>query len=249
MMSLTNEEDPFLQVQQDVLSQLQSTRPLFASYLRIRSLSTTTISPELSSVRADLESALASLSEDLADLTESVKAVESDPVQYGVSMSELKRRQRLVKEVGGEIEDMREELSKKVDSSAAARAARQAANNELPDPNAFAIGDGDEGDNYTEFEHRQQTLMMRDQDETLDGVAMTVGNLRRQADDMGRELEEQREMLEVVDNAADRVGSRLATGVAKLNHIVRQNEDRWSGCCIGVLIMVLIILLVLLLIL
>ncbi|KAG7124535.1 hypothetical protein HYQ44_001720 [Verticillium longisporum] len=66
---------------------------------------------------------------------------------------------------------------------------------------------------------------------------------------MGRELEEQREMLDVVDTVADRVGGRLQTGVAKLQHVVRRNEDRLSSCCIGVLILVLCILLVLLLIL
>ncbi|KAK8035003.1 hypothetical protein PG993_009998 [Apiospora rasikravindrae] len=262
MMSSTNEEDPFLQVQQDVLAQLQQTRPLFASYLRIRSLTTTaSTSPELASARSDLESSLSSLAEDLTDLIESVKAVESNPAQYGLTTAELRRRQRLVQEVGGEVEDMREELSKATAGAASSgrssknvRDATRAANSDLPDPNAFAMEDGDDDENgnpdyNAEFEQQQQQMMMRDQDEQLDGVFVTVGNLRRQADDMGRELEEQREMLEVVDNLADRVGGRLQTGVAKLATIARKNEDRWSSCCIAALIMVLIILLVLLLIL
>ncbi|KAK8101235.1 syntaxin-like protein psy1 [Apiospora kogelbergensis] len=260
MMSSTNEEDPFLQVQQDVLAQLQQTRPLFASYLRIRSLTTTaSTSPELASARSDLESSLSSLAEDLTDLIESVKAVESNPAQYGLTTAELRRRQRLVQEVGGEVEDMREELSKGTAGASSktnknVRDATRAANSDLPDPNAFAMEDGDEDDSggpdyNAEFEQHQQQMMMRDQDEQLDSVFVTVGNIRRQADDMGRELEEQREMLEVVDNLADRVGGRLQTGVAKLATIARKNEDRWSSCCIAALIMVLIILLVLLLIL
>ncbi|KAI1501085.1 t-SNARE [Biscogniauxia marginata] len=275
MMSSTNEEDPFLQVQQDVLAQMQTARPLFASYLRIRSLhaghgssTSTSSSPELASARADLESALGALAEDLADLIEAVRAAESDPSQYGLSSHEVTRRKRLVQEVGGEIEDMREELlaattttstttSGKKGSTAttttAAAKARAAANEDLPDPNAFAVEDGTTGndgdDSYAEFEHRQQLQMMRDQDQQLDGVFVTVGNLRRQADDMGRELEEQREMLETVDSLADRVGGRLQTGVQKLGYVMRKNEDRYSSCCIAVLIMVLIILLVLLLVL
>ncbi|KAG5921594.1 hypothetical protein E4U42_005789, partial [Claviceps africana] len=122
-MSSTNEEDPFLQVQQDVLAQLSSTRPLFASYLRIRSLSTDPSSPELASARSDLQGSLASLAEDLADLVASVQAIESSPSQYGISAAELTRRKRLVQEVGGEIEDMREELA----SSSAPAATRAAA--------------------------------------------------------------------------------------------------------------------------
>lgn len=236
MMSSANDEDPFLQVQQDVLSQMATARPLFASYLRIRSLSTNASSPELASARSDLESALTSLADDIADLVASVQAVESNPAQFGLSSHEVTRRKRLVQEVGGEIDDMHDELAKKVDSA-----------NDLPDPNAFAI-DGENDDTYAEFEQQQQVEMMREQDQHLDGVFQTVGNLRRQANDMGRELEEQREMLEVVDDAADRVGSRLQTGVQKLQYVMRRNEDRLSSCCIAVLIFVLILLLVLLLI-
>ncbi|KAI1079330.1 hypothetical protein F5B20DRAFT_544530, partial [Whalleya microplaca] len=138
---------------------------------------------------------------------------------------------------------------------------KAAANDDLPHPNAFAIDDGAGGgggggggagggdDDYAEFEHRQQLQVMQEQDQQLDGVFVTVGNLRRQADDMGRELEEQHEMLATVDTLADRVGGRLQTGVQKLGHIMKKNEDRYSGCCIAVLITVLIILLVLLLVL
>ncbi|KAK0626847.1 t-SNARE [Immersiella caudata] len=236
MMSLNTEEDPFLQVQQDVLSQLQSTRPLFTSYLRIRSLATTASSPELASARSDLESALSSLGEDLTDLVESVKVVESNPSQYGLSAAEVTRRKRLVQEVGGEIEDMREELASKVSGG------------NLPDPSSFAIGEREQDDYAADFEAQQQEVMMREQDQHLDGVFQTVGNLRQQAADMGRELEEQAEMLEVVDNLVDRVGGRLQTGMDKLKYVMRRNEDRLSSCCIGVLIVVLIILLILLLV-
>jgi t-SNARE syntaxin family protein len=243
MMASTTEGDPFLQVQQDVLNQLASTRPLFASYIRIRSLTSAASSPELASARADLEAALSALADDLADLVDSVQAVESNPAAFGLSADEVLRRKRLVQEAGGEVDDMREELSKKLGAVSAS------AGGDLPDPSSFAVADGDGGDGYTEFEQQQQVDMMRDQDQHLDGIFQTVGNIRRQADDMGRELEEQREMLEEVDVVADRVGGRLQTGVQKLQHVMRQNEDRYSSCCIAVLIFVLILLLVLLLIL
>lgn len=232
----------------DVLNQITSTRSIFTSFLRIRSLAASDASPELSSARADLESAVSSLSDDLADLEASVQAVESNPSQFGLSQHEVSRRKRLVQEISGEVDDMREELQR-----GGAGGSRRRGGDDLPDPNTFAVHDGpggdDDDDPYGEFEHQHQQQMMRDQDEQLEGVSATVGNLRRQADDMGRELEEQRQILEVVDDAAERVGSRLQTGVKKLNHIVRRNEDRLSSCCIAVLIFALIVLLVLLLIL
>lgn len=87
--------------------------------------------------------------------------------------------------------------------------------------------------------------IMHEQDEQLDEVFQTVENLRMQADDMGRELEEQGEILEAVDNLADRVGGKLQTGIQKVGWVIRKNEDTMSSCCIGVLILVLIILLIL----
>ncbi|ODA79776.1 hypothetical protein RJ55_05370 [Drechmeria coniospora] len=244
MMSSANEEDPFLQVQQDVLAQLASTRPLFASYQRIRSLSTAPSSPELASARADLESALNTLAEDLTDLAASVQAIEHNPAQFGISADEATRRKRLVLDVRREVDTMRDDLRDNQHHATTATS-------DLPDPSTFAsvADDADpDGGSYAEFEQHQQLEMMREQDQHLDGVFHTVGNLRRQADDMGRELEEQHEMLELVDNAADRVGTRLQNGMQKLQHVMRQNEDRWSSCCIAVLIFVLILLLVLLLI-
>lgn len=253
MMSSSNEQDPFLQVQADVLTQLQHTRPLFTSYLRIRSLSTTTgkPSPELNSARAELESSLSTLAEDLADLVESVKAVQDDPYKYGLEIEEVSRRKRLVDEVGGEVEDMREELQKTISQTTTGSQGRGNTSGAGYDGEDSGLmgRDEDRRDYNAEFEHSQQLTMMAEQDVQLDGVFRTVGNLRQQADDMGRELEEQAEMLEVVDGLADRVGSRLGTGMKKMGEVVRRNEDGLSSCCIGVLIFVLILLLVLVLVL
>ncbi|KAH3905437.1 hypothetical protein HBI56_207340 [Parastagonospora nodorum] len=243
MMSSQNDEDPFLQVQADVLSALNNARPLFKSYLRIRSSASSANSPELREARGELEQTLQDLSQDLEDLIESVKAVEHDPYRFGLEIDEVERRRRLVKDVGGEIENMRDELQHTIED--AKNKGKTAANGDaLPDPDSF-----EEDDAYAAYEQEQQLEMMHQQDEALDGVFQTVGNLRQQANDMGRELEEQVEMLDDVDTVADRVGGKLQTGMKKVGWVIKQNEDSWSSCCIAVLIFVLILLLVLLLIL
>ncbi|KLJ13047.1 syntaxin-t-SNAREs, partial [Blastomyces silverae] len=70
-MASSTETDPFLQVQADVLSALNNIRPLFSSYLRIRSLATSPSSPELQQARSELETTLHELFADLEDLAES----------------------------------------------------------------------------------------------------------------------------------------------------------------------------------
>jgi len=105
----------------------------------------------------------------------------------------------------------------------------------LADPDAFGNEDG-EDDEYGQWEEQRQMEIMHEQDEALEGVFQTVGNLRLQADTMGRELEEQAEMLEEVDTITERVGGKLQTGMKKINHVIRKNEGecwlgmlRWQG--------------------
>ncbi|KAL8727672.1 MAG: hypothetical protein Q9166_005908 [cf. Caloplaca sp. 2 TL-2023] len=238
------QDDPFLEAQADVLSTLNTTRSLFSSYLRIRSLASSAASPELAQARGELETTLQDLSSDLQDLVDSVKAIESDPFRYGVDINEVARRRKLVEDVGGEVEDMGKELQ-----NIAGNRKREGANGSaLPPPSAFDP-DAPEGDDYEVFEQQRQVEIMHEQDEALDGVFKTVGNLRQQANDMGRELEEQHEMLDEVDTLADRVGGKLQTGIKKVGWVIKKNEDTMSSCCIGILIFVLILLLVLVIIL
>ena len=117
---------------------------------------------------------------------------------------------------------MRKELEETVENSANTRV-----NGGLPDPGSFdEERNGD--DPYGEFEAQQQVEMMHEQDEQLDGVFKTVGVLRNQAEDMGRELEEQGQMLDEVDTLADRVGGKLQNGVKKVGYIIKKNEGE---CC------------------
>jgi t-SNARE syntaxin family protein len=184
----------------------------------------------LREARSELEQTLQDLSQDLEDLVESVKAVEHDPYRFGLEIDEVERRRRLVKDVGDEIENMRDELQHTIQD--AKNKGKHAANGDsLPDPDSF-----EDEDNYAAFEQEQQVEMMHQQDEALDGVFRTVGNLRQQADDMGRELEEQGEMLNEVDIVADRVGGKLQTGIKKVGWVIKKNEGTasmtqlWKQC-------------------
>ncbi|KAK7706969.1 hypothetical protein SLS57_009483 [Botryosphaeria dothidea] len=248
MMNATNDEDPFLQVQADVLSLLNNTRPLFQSYLRIRSSASSPTSPELVEARQELEQSLTDLSADLQDLVDSVRAVERDPYRFGLEIDEVERRRRLVEDVGKEVEAMRAELVKTLSKGKGAVGGNP---DVLPDPDGFADvdGDGEGNDAYREMEQERQMELMQEQDQALDGVFRTVGNLRMQADEMGRELEEQGGMLDEVDTVADRVGGKLQNGLKRVGWVIQQNEDKYSSCCIAVLIFVLIVILVLLVVL
>lgn len=246
----------------DVQTTLTATRHLFSSYLRIRTLSTSPTSPELVQSRAELRTNLETLTSDLGELLESISAVESDPYRFGLDVAEVQRRRQFVRDVGDEVESMRQELGG-VTTVASGNPGRGAVGGDggggggggtqKTDDNSRRLDwddddhdDDNDGDPYGAFEAQQQQVMMAEQDEQLDGVFQSVGVLRGQAVDMGRELEEQGHMLDDVDALADRVGGKLQVGVKRVGEVIRRNEDTVSSCCIGVLILVLIILLILL---
>ena len=174
-------------------------------------------SPELLESRQELEQTIQDLSTDLQDLVDSVKAVESDPFRFGLDIEEVGRRRKLVQDVGDEVENMRDELAKTVTG------AQKGMNGSLPLTSAFDTDDV-EGDDYEAFEQQRQVEMMHEQDEALDGVFKTVGNLRQQADDMGRELEEQVDILDDTDKLADRVQGKLSNGIKRVGWVIKNNE-------------------------
>ncbi|KAJ5941494.1 hypothetical protein N7516_001662 [Penicillium verrucosum] len=240
--------DPFLQVQADVVSTLQTSRPLFSSYLRIRSLAKSPTNPELKQARSELESTLTELTADLNDLVESVRAIEQDPYRYGLELEEVQRRRKLVDDVGDEVEKMHQELQQAVSNSAV---------DTLPNPTEFDAALEEErgrggDDYYASMEQQRQYELMHEQDEQLDGVFRTVGNLRQQADDMGRELEDQAVMIDEVDTLADRNEGKSASFIfvpftsSMLDFYWDGWSDTWSSFCIAALIFVLVLLLILL---
>lgn len=79
-------------------------------------------------------------------------------------------------------------------------------------------------DPYTAHEQLHQQQLMRNQDEQLDSVYRTVRNLGIQAGDMGRELEEQNEIIQDTDAIAERVDGKLKKGVKGLDRFIRKNE-------------------------
>nr|POE72750.1 t-snare affecting a late golgi compartment protein 1 [Quercus suber] len=205
--------DPFLSAQADILALLAQSRPSLSSYLRIRSSASSASSPELVEARQELEGTLTDLSNDLQDLVESVKAVEGDPYRYGLEIDEVSRRRKLVEDVGKEVASMRQQLSQTVLAA------------DLAHPDSFNTA-GEDDDDYGAWEEQRQMEIMHEQDEALDGVFQTVGNLRQQADTMGRELEEQAELLDEVDGITDRVGSKLGSGIKRMRHVIEKNEGK-----------------------
>ncbi|KAF3927763.1 Syntaxin-10 [Orbilia brochopaga] len=220
-----NGDDPFIQVQQDVTALLSTARQLFSSYLRIRSLASSRTSPELTSAHNELEGALADLEIDLEDLRLAVSEGERDPYRFGLEVEAVAKRRRWLKEVEGEISDMKEELGKE------GKAIGSSTRSRTPQITTSYEEDNVPGDDsYAQFEQLHQQEVMRNQDEQLESVYRTVGNLRMQANDMSRELEDQAVIIDETDAMAERVEGKLKKGMRNLTEFARANEGKAAFC-------------------
>lgn len=140
----------------------------------------------------------------------------------------------LVAEAGAEVEEMRKELRATMGGGEAEHKSYTSANgygnSALPSPSAFDP-DSPDDDAYGAFEQQRQAEIMHEQDEAIDGVFKTVGNLRQQADDMGRELEEQVELLEDANQITDRVQGKIQNGIRKVGWVIKNTEGVYSTYC------------------
>lgn len=219
--------DPFDQARRDVQAQLQNIRTLFSSYLRIRSTAPSSI--EVHHAMDDLHNAIGELGFDLEDLGESIQAVEQDPASFGIDRIEVSERRRFLGEIQGEIEDIKEEMDRRVVDVSSMQ--QQQPSHDDPA--------------YAAFEQQQQQSLMAEQDGQLESVSKTVGTLRDQAHTMGQELEDQAGILTDFDENVDRTQDKLRRGMKRVQWVIKKNEDTASSCCIGILILALVILLIL----
>lgn len=197
--------DPFPPALSSLQTALTSIPPLLTSLRRITSTSRDpATNPEALAARSDLSSALEDLSADLDDLRASVSAAERDPARFGLSRDEVRGRRNAVEQVGAQVTKLQEASGDFVGLTSPgapqhAAFARMGDRRDekwggtpgLPDPGAFDEEEAEGGDAYNEWEQQRQEELIAEQDEALEGVFNTVGTLRAQADEMGRELEEQ----------------------------------------------------------
>ncbi|KAK5117233.1 hypothetical protein LTR62_005850 [Meristemomyces frigidus] len=99
-------------------------------------------------------------------------------------------------------------------------------------------------DNQQIHAHHKQVI--KDQDEQLDALGLSVRRQRLLGIEMGNELEGQNEMLDDVERGVDRHTSTLGRARRRLGDVARKNKGNWSWITIGILICVLVLLIILL---
>ena len=97
----------------------------------------------------------------------------------------------------------------------------------------------DDSDDFYAKNGETQKLLLRDQDDTLKGLASAVDRVQSMAKQVNQELSDQNRMLDVIDDEVDRTESKMAS-VHKSLKMLANDTDRGKYCVICLLIVLLV---------
>ncbi|TNY20495.1 hypothetical protein DMC30DRAFT_416908 [Rhodotorula diobovata] len=240
-------DDPYFDVKAEVESGLRSLSSLAASLAR---QDRTLPDPQQREYTlAEIRATLTTIEPDVDELDEAVAAVEERAVARRLAIPdyEVRARRDFVERAKAEVAAIRRQLPAPDPLSSSANRKRLSATSSAYPPSYHtsdpSARDQDERDDPSaDFETQHQTILMEQQDRTLTDISGTVGLLREQAHLMGREVFEQNQMIEELDEHVDSTAGRLAKAQRKMDRFVRENNSA-SNWCIFILMIVLSILL------
>ncbi|SGZ48757.1 CIC11C00000000067 [Sungouiella intermedia] len=226
--------DPFKEVEEDCWAQINSLTDFINS--------TSVISED---AKLDFANNYQELEETLEDLRQAVKILESNPVQFNLTSSDIVYRKQTLKQLLQKINLLQSDWEAKEKHPHRQREVTTMSNRISQDGgNPFSETNRID----LEFNQFQQQELIQSQDLQLDQIHQTMQSLNQQATLMGGELEDQGYMLDELDHEMDTVGNKLQRGLKRVNYVIEKNRETASNWCIGILMVVLCILLLVLLI-
>ncbi|ODV62075.1 Tlg1p ASCRUDRAFT_69763 [Ascoidea rubescens DSM 1968] len=235
--------DPFNEVKEDAIVQIKNLR----EFVRVNKSKNESRSRSRSN-EEEFRNEFGELKETIEDLKESVDNCKRNPLVFGISEEDIQKREEIIRKLSKDCDNIKATYYGSSGNG-------NGNGNEYKDYNG---DNGDNGDNnndnndngdYNLYREEQISRIIEEQDYHLDSIYDSMVNINGQARLMGEELNEQEILLEEVSGNIERVDGKLKKGMKRINYILKNDRDRLSDCCIGLLIAVLIILLVLLIIL
>lgn len=205
--------DPYFVFRSDLQEQLELVDEFLAEYLRtVHEIDTAINSTECKESKKQLKRQLKSVESTLRDVQATVQAVENDRDKFPhIDDSQLFERKTLVETSRSRIQHAKNEMNaekvkKKILGDERQKAIRRSgdgllgAKNDLERQNTDFILDG----------QAQSSILMQEQDETLDELGDVVTRVGEMAEQIGEEIGQQNRMLEDLDqdmtNAEEELG-------------------------------------------
>ncbi|KAJ3064010.1 hypothetical protein HDU98_000234 [Podochytrium sp. JEL0797] len=254
-------DDPYFLVKEEIETALASTSQLSINARRLLS-SPTSSDTELQWTLSELRRLIATLSDDLADITDAVRAVSQNPSRFGIDAQEVARRKEFVETTRRAVDALKALVQEKKAAPKSRSTSNQPptaslgekqkdsdrnqlmrGNSASKNKNSAANGTAN-NDNFIDRESNMQQILMKEQDQQLDGVVSTVNNMKEIAIVMNQELDDQTALLHDLDVQVDTTQGKLDMGLKRLKTFIDANSDtkqQWTICCLVIALVVLLV--------
>lgn len=242
-------QDPFFIFREDLYRKLELVDEALAEYLRIvHHTDTATNSHDLKEAKKTIKRHLKNAENTLKDVKMTVQVVENDRSKFvHIDDAELYERTSLVQTSRQRLDNTKEEMQSpaikaKLLADERAKAQRRAGADSLG-----AVNDTQRHNtNFIIDAQARQSLLMQQQDDTLEELDVAVGRVGDMAGHIHQEIDQQNKMLGEMSDDLDRVEEELGLVMGKLGRFL-QTKDKWQLRTILLLALITIVLFLLVL--
>eukprot|EP01116_Phalansterium_solitarium_P025745 TRINITY_DN9999_c0_g1_i1.p1 TRINITY_DN9999_c0_g1~~TRINITY_DN9999_c0_g1_i1.p1 ORF type:complete len:270 (-),score=34.72 TRINITY_DN9999_c0_g1_i1:242-1051(-) len=247
-------QDPFYVVKEEVVQSMTGIAALHDRWKELLVKSNTAADDEFKWCMDELRGMLAEVQSDLRDLTETTDVVENNKVKFKVDDAECKSRRKFISDTRAELRRIEADLSdtrvkgklendqRELLTRKKAPAAGAAPSNRFSRLEQSVQEDNDQ---FIEGQRTQQTQILREQDQDLDRLGHTVGNLKEISITIGNELQEQEGLIQAIDEDVDRTDRGIRGAMHKVNKLLDSTSERNQYIIILVLLLALVGLIIL----
>lgn len=237
--------DPYFVFRSDLENKLELVDEFLAEFLRIVHETNTAVnSHEYKDSKKQLKRQLKSTESTLRDVQATVQAVENDRGKFPhIDDSQLFDRKSLVETSRSRIQHAKDETSSEVVKQKILGDERQKAIHRSGDGLLGAKNDLErQNTNFIMDNQAQSSMLMQEQDETLDELGDAVTRVGELAGHIGEEIGHQNKMLDDLDQDMTNAEEELGLVMGKMAKFIG-TKDRWQLRTILILTLVMIVML------
>eukprot|EP00529_Nitzschia_sp_RCC80_P041707 CAMPEP_0113475054 /NCGR_PEP_ID=MMETSP0014_2-20120614/18916_1 /TAXON_ID=2857 /ORGANISM="Nitzschia sp." /LENGTH=285 /DNA_ID=CAMNT_0000367949 /DNA_START=268 /DNA_END=1122 /DNA_ORIENTATION=- /assembly_acc=CAM_ASM_000159 len=222
--------DPYFVFRADLKKKLDMLDEQLAEYLRIVHETDTAVNThEYKDAKKQLKRHLKNAESTLRDVNMTVQAVESDREKFShIDDGQLYERKSLVDTSRGRIQDAKDEMNSQSVKDKLLRDERNKAARRSGDGTLGATTDAERRNTDFVLDNQAQTsLLMQQQDDTLDELGAAVTRVGEMAGNINEEIGHQNKMLEELDQDMTNVEEELGMVMGKLAKFLK-TKDPWQ---------------------
>jgi len=236
-------QDPFYVVKEEVLQSLQGVTTLYDRWKELLETTNTSSNEEFKWTANELKSGLRSIEWDITDLEETVGIVENNQAKFKIDNHELQTRKDFIQSTKSKIQLIKEDLQSTRTRGKMENDQKNTLVSSKRTSDKFSRLQNELEKDNTDFigaQTQRQEFIIKEQDEHLDTLSMTVGRLKDMGSTIGNTIQETTGLVEELNVEVDKTDSGIRGAVNKVNKLLESTKDSTQWCIIIFLVLVLV---------